>query len=623
MKWMTLDDDAQTDRPHERPTRISVGIMRAVGVVVVASGDRGGVARSRRRYRRRWECEGHARGRDRRAAATMDDDVERTDETTTTTTTAPVVVAVVGTASCPHCVRAKKALDDAGFDYEEIRVDDAPALRASSSACAGFRSVPQVYVGGEIYGGADDTCAGIASGAFGEACDRARANGAEGAPRALREAAERHEAGTLEMPEEAKKPAQASSSWLTDLMVGKKETTSRASAYDVAKEMSDAKNGVARRARRRFAGLTDGIFGAFKTYKGTFTAKEAVDWMVKNGKATDEAVATEIGAEMVRERLIADVDATHPFVVVEDESKAPLFRFQSEAPALGCAPLNAAKLFTGEPRDAKTVVEDVRRRILKLYDAFLSSDGRAVDYAGIAASDDFKDFVQASEELQRVNLNALTREERMAFFINVYNALVIHGTCVFGTPKNTLERLDFFSKVSYNIDGHNYTCDDIENGVLRGNRPGAASVGALLGKISLSRGPFREKDPRRSNVVLPMDPRVHFALVCGARSCPPIRVYTAENIDSELEDAAYSFFESEIDVTVGENGVASSAAVSKIVGEWYKFDFGADEAERLRYASEYMREGAERDALRKALDDANATVSLTTRAYDWTLNDGK
>jgi hypothetical protein len=33
---------------------------------------------------------------------------------------------------------------------------------------------------------------------------------------------------------------------------------------------------------------------------------------------------------------------------------------------------------------------------------------------------------------------------------------------------------------------------------------------------------------QRYNVVLPMDPRVHFALVCGARSCPPIRTYTAE-----------------------------------------------------------------------------------------------
>jgi glutaredoxin len=593
--------------------------------VVIGRTDSVVVARRRSgRNGRRDGCEGHQQQQqyvwDRRrgmnlirTTATTDDGIEKPKPRP------PVVV--VGTSSCPHCVRAKKALDDAGFDYEEIRVDDAPALRASSSALAGFRSVPQVYVGGEIHGGADDTCAGIASGVFGEKYAAARANGAEGAPRALREALERYEAGTLEMPEEAVKPA--SSSWLTDLMASGKKKEAAASAVDVAREMSDAKTGVARRARRRFAGLTDGIFGAFKTYQGTFTAKEAVDWMVKNGKASDASVATEIGAEMVRERLIVDVDATHPFVVVEDEAKAPLFRFQSEAPALGCAPLNAAKLFTGEPRDAKTVVEDVRRRILKLYDAFLSSDGRAVDYDGVAASDDFKDFVQASEELQRVNLNALTREERMAFFINVYNALVIHGTCVFGTPKNTLERLDFFSKVSYNIDGHNYTCDDIENGVLRGNRPGAASIGALLGKMSLSRGPFREKDPRRSNVVLPMDPRVHFALVCGARSCPPIRVYTAENIDSELEDAAYSFFESEIDVTVGENGVASSAAVSKIVGEWYKFDFGADDAERLRYASEYMREGAERDALRKALDDANATVSLTTRAYDWTLNDDK
>ena len=628
MKTAIENDDACFKSRRIRISRDSShrAFMRAAGFVVGRTDGVVLVAR-RRSGRRRDGCEGHQQRyvrRDRRrcgmnlirttAMTTDDDGIEKPK--------VPPPVVVVGTTSCPHCVRAKKALDDAGFDYEEIRVDDAPALRASSSALAGFRSVPQVYVGGGIYGGADDTCAGIASGGFGEKYARARANGVEGAPRALREALERYEAGTLEMPEEAAKPA--SSSWLTDLMTtsGKKKEAA-ASAVDVAREMSDAKTGVARRARRRFAGLTDGIFGAFKTYQGTFTAKEAVDWMVKNGKASDASVATEIGAEMVRERLIVDVDATHPFVVVEDEAKAPLFRFQSEAPALGCAPLNAAKLFTGEPRDAKTVVEDVRRRILKLYDAFLSSDGRAVDYDGIAASNDFKDFVQASEELQRVNLNALTREERMAFFINVYNALVIHGTCVFGTPKNTLERLDFFSKVSYNIDGHNYTCDDIENGVLRGNRPGAASIGALLGKMSLSRGPFREKDPRRSNVVLPMDPRVHFALVCGARSCPPIRVYTAENIDRELEDAAYSFFESEIDVTVDENGVASSAAVSKIVGEWYKFDFGADDAERLRYASEYMREGAERDALQKALDDANATVSLTTRAYDWTLNDDK
>ena len=284
--------------------------------------------------------------------------------------------------------------------------------------------------------------------------------------------------------------------------------------------------------------------------------------------------------------------------------------------------MNAANLYAGQARDAKTVAEDVRGRILKLYDEFLSDDGRTVDYDGARQSAGFKDFVEACEELQRVNLNALSREERMAFFINLYNALVIHGTCVFGTPKNTLERLDFFSKVSYDVAGAVYTCDDIENGILRGNRPGAATIGALAGKPSLSRGPFREKDPRRNHVVLPMDPRIHFALVCGARSCPPIRVYTAENIDRELEDAAFSFFESEIDVELSENGDATSAAVSKIVGEWYKFDFGDSDAERLRYVSKYMRQGKHREGLLRALDEGK-DVTLTTRAYDWTLNDGK
>lgn len=40
-----------------------------------------------------------------------------------------------------------------------------------------------------------------------------------------------------------------------------------------------------------------------------------------------------------------------------------------------------------------------------------------------------------------------------------------------------------------------------------------------------------------------MDPRVHCALVCGAKSCPPIRVYSAVTLDSGLEAAAEAFCE--------------------------------------------------------------------------------
>ena len=65
---------------------------------------------------------------------------------------------------------------------------------------------------------------------------------------------------------------------------------------------------------------------------------------------------------------------------------------------------------------------------------------------------------------------------------------------------------------------------DMEDGVLRGNSPAAASLGMLLGIPKLSSGPFDESDPRRRLAVVPMDPRIHFALVCGAKSCPPIKV---------------------------------------------------------------------------------------------------
>lgn len=39
----------------------------------------------------------------------------------------------------------------------------------------------------------------------------------------------------------------------------------------------------------------------------------------------------------------------------------------------------------------------------------------------------------------------------------------------------------------------------------------------------------------RAQVVQPCDPRIHFALVCGAKSCPPIKVYTPDNLEEGLQ----------------------------------------------------------------------------------------
>lgn len=55
-------------------------------------------------------------------------------------------------------------------------------------------------------------------------------------------------------------------------------------------------------------------------------------------------------------------------------------------------------------------------------------------------SEDFKAYIKHTAELQRVKLEGMTREETLAFFINIYNALVIHANVVRGPPVNLWQR---------------------------------------------------------------------------------------------------------------------------------------------------------------------------------------
>ena len=86
------------------------------------------------------------------------------------------------------------------------------------------------------------------------------------------------------------------------------------------------------------------------------------------------------------------------------------------------------------------MAEGLRQRILALYDAHLAPDGRAVDYEALKRDPDFHAYVAATAELQRVDLSGLDRQERMCFFINLYNALIIQALAVYGPESNTLAR---------------------------------------------------------------------------------------------------------------------------------------------------------------------------------------
>lgn len=69
-------------------------------------------------------------------------------------------VVIYTKAYCPYCVRAKALLDEKGVDYEELKIDEQPELRAQMIARANGRTtVPQIFIGERHIGGCDDMVA--------------------------------------------------------------------------------------------------------------------------------------------------------------------------------------------------------------------------------------------------------------------------------------------------------------------------------------------------------------------------------------------------------------------------------------------------------------------------------
>ncbi|MBV8357155.1 MAG: glutaredoxin 3 [Deltaproteobacteria bacterium] len=66
-------------------------------------------------------------------------------------------VEVYSTSYCPYCMRAKALLRSKGVAFEEIDVTNDPALRAKMvERAGGRRTVPEIFINGEIIGGCDE-----------------------------------------------------------------------------------------------------------------------------------------------------------------------------------------------------------------------------------------------------------------------------------------------------------------------------------------------------------------------------------------------------------------------------------------------------------------------------------
>lgn len=195
----------------------------------------------------------------------------------------------------------------------------------------------------------------------------------------------------------------------------------------------------------------------------------------------------------------------------------------------------------------------------------------------------------ANSTLDELVTELKTDNQKLAFWINIYNSFI--QISLSKNPNLYKDKGKFFSEERIKIAGEILSFDDIEHGIIRKS------------KIKLSLGYLRkwfvskyERDLRVNNI----DWRIHFALNCGAKSCPPVAVYSAENLNKEFDFMTREYLKEQTTYNK-ETKIAKSVALMS----WFRGDFGGiSGAKKILF--EY-----------KIIPDK--PKSLEFKSYDWTL----
>jgi hypothetical protein len=217
----------------------------------------------------------------------------------------------------------------------------------------------------------------------------------------------------------------------------------------------------------------------------------------------------------------------------------------------------------------------------RLFDQVLQahvSDG-FVDYGGIQADERFRMYLDYLENADPDSL--ATRDEKLAFWINAYNALAIKGVLDGLSTGSFLSRLRFFS-TDHRLAGRQIDLDDLEHEIII---------------------PFAE-------------PRVHFAIVCASSSCPKLRseAYVADRLEQQLELNTRAFINNQTKNRIDKTH--RTARISKIF-DWYADDFEAHSTTVQQYLGQYVDDPEIAQGLR------NDEYQVWYLDYDWSLNGSK
>ncbi len=149
-------------------------------------------------------------------------------------------------------------------------------------------------------------------------------------------------------------------------------------------------------------------------------------------------------------------------------------------------------------------------------------------------------------------------DEKKAFWINLYNGYT--QIILTRNPGKYKNRTQFFMRKQIAIAGKMFSLDDIEHGILRCSK--------IKWGLNYSNRIFSGKTEGELCINHP-DYRIHFALNCGAKSCPPIAFYNPENLDAQLDLATKAYLATETEYDSSNKRIKLPSVM-----KWYRRDFG-------------------------------------------------
>jgi hypothetical protein len=205
-----------------------------------------------------------------------------------------------------------------------------------------------------------------------------------------------------------------------------------------------------------------------------------------------------------------------------------------------------------------------------------------VDYTGLAGEPGRLDAYIAA--VSKAPFDELDRNETLALLINDYNAFTLR-LILDHYPVGSIKDIPASKRwddVRWNVGGHVWSLNQIEHEQIRPK--------------------FEE-------------PRIHFALVCAAVGCPPLRheAYTAERLAEQLDDQARSVHRNERWFRFDRQ--RNVVELTKLYS-WYGGDFEQASGSVMAYAAAYSPE------LKHAID-SGSPPKVRWLDYDWRLNDKK